>query len=79
MKDNAGEEVRTHKRRSLHGRAGVRRPARNYLQQLCSREDLPEVMYERDEWREREREREVGGTVLTARHDDDEFCKGKQK
>ena len=54
---------------SLHGRAGVGRPARTYQQQLrvdtgCSLEDLPEAMDDGDEWwkwewewkRERERE-----------------------
>ena len=44
-----------------HGRARVRRPARTYLQQLCtdtrySLDDQQEVIDERDEWRERERE-----------------------
>ena len=43
-------------------RTSVGRPARTYLQQPCgdtkySLEDLPEVMDDRDEWRERERER----------------------
>ena len=45
----------------LHRRASVGLPTRTYLQLLymdkgCSLEDLPEVMDERDEWRERVRE-----------------------
>ena len=41
-----------------HERAKAGRPARNYIQQLCadtgcSPEDLPEVMGDREEWRER--------------------------
>ena len=44
-----------------HGQAGVGRPARNYLQQLCadtgcSLESLLNAMDDRDEWRRRVRE-----------------------
>ena len=44
-----------------HGWAKVRRPARTYLQQLCTdtgcrMEDLPRVMDDRDKWQERIRE-----------------------
>ena len=44
-----------------YGRAKVGRPARTYIQQLCedigsSPEDLPEVMNEREKWRERVRD-----------------------
>ena len=54
-----------------HGRASVGRPARTYLQQLCtdtecSLEDQPEAVDNRDEERERERERE-GGRVREIR------------
>ena len=47
------------------------RPARTYIQQLCddtgcSPEDLPEVMNDREKWRER------GISVLAVRHDDDD-------
>ena len=38
-----------------HGRAGVGRPARTYLQQLCMEEDQPNAMNDRDDWRERVR------------------------
>ena len=39
----------------LDGRAGIKRPTRTYLQQLCMDtgcclEDLPNATYERDEW-----------------------------
>ena len=37
-----------------HGRAKAGRPARTYIQQLC--EDLPRVMNNREEWRERVRD-----------------------
>ena len=42
-----------------HGRAGVGRPARPYLQQFCtdtgcSLGDLPNAMGDRDEWRQKE-------------------------
>ena len=55
-----------------YGRAKVGRQARTYIQQLCedtgcSPEDLPEVMNDREKWRERE----SGIPVLEARHDDD--------
>ena len=51
-----------------HGQVSVGRPARTYLQQLCtgtwcSVEDLPEAMDDRDEWRERVREICVSGTT----------------
>ena len=36
-----------------YGRAKAGRPARTYIQQLCSPEDLPEVMTDREKWRER--------------------------
>ena len=44
-----------------HGRAKVERPARTYLQQLCtdtgySLEDLPRAIDGRDEWQQRVRE-----------------------
>ena len=62
-----------------HGRAKAGRLARTYIQQLCedmgcSPEDQPEVMNDREEWREREREREWGISVLVAwqdNYDDD--------
>ena len=51
-----------------YGRAKVGRPARSYIQQLsedtgCSPEDLPEVMNDREEWRERVRDIRAGGTT----------------
>ena len=44
-----------------HGRAKAGRPARTYIQQLCEdtgycSEDLPEVMNDREKWRERVRD-----------------------
>ena len=47
-----------------HGRVKAGRPARTYIQQLCadtgcSSQDLPEAMNDREEWRERERERNI--------------------
>ena len=47
-----------------------------YLTQLCadtgtSFENLPGAMDDRDGWRERERERESGKSMLSARFDDD--------
>ena len=44
-----------------HGRAKAGRPARTYIQQLCEDtgccpEDLPRVMNDREEWRERVRD-----------------------
>ena len=44
-----------------HGRAKAGRPARTYIQQLCENtgccpEDLPRVMNDREEWRERVRD-----------------------
>ena len=65
-----------------HGHSSVGWPTRTYLQQLCmdmgcSREDLQEIASDqssrlmieddRDEWRKRERERESGKSVRTAR------------
>ena len=43
----------------IYGRAKVGRPARTYIQQLCedtgcTPEDLPEVMSDREKWRERD-------------------------
>ena len=38
-------------------------PARTYTQQLCSLEDLPEVMDDREEWRESVREIRAGGAT----------------
>ena len=53
-----------------YGRAKAGRPSRTYIQQLCedtgsTPEDLPEVMNDREEWRERERVSDirVGGTT----------------
>ena len=53
-----------------HGRARVGRPARTYLQQLCtdtvcSLKDLLGAMDDRDEWQERVRE-------ICASNDDDD-------
>ena len=55
-----------------HRRAKTGRPARTYIQQLCddtgcSREDLPEVMDDREWWWEK-----VRSSVLMTRHDDDD-------
>ena len=51
-----------------YGRAKSGRPARTYMQQLCedtgcSPEDLPEVMNDREKWRERVRDIRAGGTT----------------
>ena len=51
-----------------HGRAKAGWPARTYIQQLCvdmgcSREDLPEVMNDREGWRERARNIRIDGTT----------------
>ena len=51
-----------------HGQAKAGRPARTYIQQLCadtgcSLEDQPEVMNDREEWRERVRDIRAGGTI----------------
>ena len=51
-----------------HGRAKAGRPARTNIQQLCEDtgrcpEDLPRVMNEREEWRERIRD--IGATSAT--------------
>ena len=58
-----------------HGRAKAGQPARTYIQQLCedmgySSEDQPEVMNDREEWRERVRDIRAGG--MTRWWDDDE-------
>ena len=60
-------------------RASVERLTKTYLEQLCtdtvcSLEDRPEEMDDRDGWleRERERERELRKSVLSARDDDDD-------
>ena len=39
-----------------YGQAKAGRPARTYIQQLCSPEDLPEAMNDREKWRERVRD-----------------------
>ena len=54
----------------IHGRAKAGRPARTYIQQLCEDtgccpEDQPEVMNDKEKWRERVRD-------IRARHDDDD-------
>ena len=51
-----------------HGRTKAGRPARAYISQLCedtgcSSEDLPEVMNDREDWRERVRDIRAGGTT----------------
>ena len=51
-----------------YGRAKAGRPPRTYLQQLCedtecNPEDLPEVMSDREKWRERVRDIRAGGTA----------------
>ena len=51
-----------------YGQANAGRPARTYIQQLCedtgcSPEDLPEVMNDRDKWRERVRDIRASGTM----------------
>ena len=51
-----------------YGRAKAGRPAQTYIQQLCedtgcSPEDLPEVMNERDKWRERVWDIRAGSTT----------------
>ena len=51
-----------------HGREGVGRLARNYLQQLCtetgsSLEDMPNAMEDRDEWQRRIRDIRARGTT----------------
>ena len=52
----------------IFGRAKAGRPARTYIQQLCeyigcSPEDLPEVMNDREKWRERVRGIRASGTT----------------
>ena len=51
-----------------YDQAKARRPARTYIQQLCedtgcTPEDLPKVMNDREEWRERVRDIRAGGTT----------------
>ena len=51
-----------------HGRAKAGRPARTYIQQLCedtvcSPEDRPEAMNDREKWRERARDIHASGTT----------------
>ena len=51
-----------------YGQAKAGRPARKYIQQLCedtgcNPEDLPEVMNNREKWRERVRDIHAGGTT----------------
>ena len=51
-----------------HGYAGVGRPARTYIQQLCedtgcNPEDLPEAMDDREKWRETVRDIRAGGAT----------------
>ena len=51
-----------------YGQAKAGRPARTYIQQLCedtgyNPEDLPEVMNDREKWRERVRAIRAGGTT----------------
>ena len=51
-----------------YGQAKVGRPARTYIQQLCedtgcSPEDQPEVMNDREKWRERVRDIRASGTT----------------
>ena len=51
-----------------YGRAKAGRPAKTYIQQLCedtgcSPEDLPEVMNDREKWRERVRDISASGTT----------------
>ena len=58
---------------STYGRAKAGQPARTYIQQVCedtvcSPEDLPEAMNDREKWRERGTEI----SVLAAWHDDDD-------
>ena len=53
---------------STYGRAKAGWPARTYIQQLyedmgCSTEDLPEVMNDREKWRERVRDIRASGTT----------------
>ena len=52
----------------IHGQAKAGRPARTYIQQLCentgcSPEDLPEVMNDREKWRERVRNIRASSTT----------------
>ena len=51
-----------------YGRAKAGRPVRTYIWQLCedtgcSPEDLPEVMKDREKWRERVRDIRAGGAT----------------
>ena len=45
-----------------YGRAKAGRPARTYIQQLCEK-DLPEVVNDREKWRERVRDISASGTT----------------
>ena len=67
-RDTAGEVSGVLLETSSHGRAGVVRPARTDLQQLCtetgcSLEDLPNAIDERDKWRGRVWEIHAYGTT----------------
>ena len=69
--------IHTHTRTHIHntllwtltyGRAHAGRPARTYIQQLCedtgcSPDDLPEVMNDREKWREKVRDIRASGTT----------------
>ena len=84
QQDIAGERKDQHisdvlQRTSSNRRAGVKRPARTDLQQLCTDtggnlKDLPEARDHRDGWRERERERErertseISASITTPRY-----------
>ena len=53
----------------IYGRAKARRSARTYIRQLCedtgfSSEDLPEVMNDREKWREWVRDIRASGTMI---------------
>ena len=55
-------------RTPVYGQANAGRPAGTYIQQLCedtgcSTEDLPEVMNDREKWRERVRDIRAGGST----------------
>ena len=70
MQDTAGEAVMYSVLlwTPTYSRAKAGRPARTCIQQLCedtgcSPEDLPEVMNDREKWRERVRDISAGGTT----------------
>ena len=76
---NTAEEVRRKSKAIYscgplsHARAKVWRPAKTYIQQLCSEtgccpEDLPGALDDGDGWRERS-----GKSVLSAQHDNDNY------